>query len=102
MSTFREIHTEYGKKRQNAIKTIEEECCKELEEKLKELGFDGLVRRKSDGKIGKLRIYTDFFSFCDLKFYPITKKGTESINSSGLVWNPETEFEPLKGDNDET
>ena len=98
MTTLREIHLEYSKKRQNAIKTIEEECRKELEEKIKELGFDGIVRRKSDGKIGKLRIYTDYNNFCDLRFYPITKKGAESINASGLVWNPETEFEPFKGE----
>ncbi len=99
MATLREIRSKYNEKKYNVTKTIEEECRKELEEKIKELGFDGIVRRKSDGKIGKLRISVHSDSYCDfLRFYPITKKGTESINASGLVWNPEEEFEPFKGD----
>lgn len=51
----------------------------------------GLVRRKSDGKLGWLCLGLYF-----IDFYPKTKSGAKSKISSGYPWNIEKEFEPVK------
>ena len=49
------------------------------------------VIRKNDGKEGVLKVYPDSYhkytTPCEIKFYPITKKGKVSLNSSGYVWS---------------
>lgn len=50
----------------------------------------GLVRRKSDGKLGWLCLGQYF-----IEFYPKTMSGEKSKIANGTTWNIEKEFEPV-------
>lgn len=88
--TFKEAKEEYNKTVKDA-RTLLEERAKDY---LKELGLDGLVVRKKDGKIGV--IHFGISTLWDFDFYPITKAGKESKNASGFIWKLEEEFVPLR------
>lgn len=88
--TFKEAQEEYNKTVKDAQTLLNERANAYL----KELGFDGLVVRKKDGKIGV--IHFGIFNPGGFDFYPITKSGKESKNASGYIWKLEEEFEPLR------
>lgn len=87
--TFKEAKEEYNKTVKDAQTLLNERA----RDYLKELGLDGLVVRKKDGKIGVIHfgVYLE-----DFDFYPITKAGKESQNASGFIMKLEEEFEPLR------
>lgn len=88
--TFQEIIREYGEQ----VKEIRRQQTSAVKAKLIELGLNGFVRRKSDGKVGKL-----FYSAMDgFSFYPLTKSGELSMRQSGYVFASEIEakFEPYE------
>lgn len=49
--------------------------------------LDGIVERVRDGRKGKLCVMLDVTETLgyDLKFYPITKKGTVSLKADGYI-----------------
>lgn len=87
--TFKEAKEEYNKTVKDAQTLLNERA----RDYLKELGFDGLVVRKKDGKIGVIHFGVHLWDF---DFYPITKSGKESKNASGFIWKLEEEFEPVR------
>lgn len=89
--TINEIKIKYINDKRN----ITVSCQTALRERLKETNLDGIVRRKKDGKLGYLDIYG-----VDVAFYPITKKGIRSQNSSGWSIDIENDYEPFKEEND--
>lgn len=93
--TFDEALEKYYEKRDK----ISEEFKADVKEWLKELGLDGKVRRKSDGKIGWLDV--DYYK--SLNFYPIRKDGTMAIRCSGWVSpsEPERDFERYEDDSND-
>ena len=72
------------------VTEVKKEGEQAVKEKLKELKLDGLVKRKSDGKIGKLEV----LEYYELRFYPLKKNLLPSEKASGYVWEVEEEFEP--------
>jgi len=66
-----------------------------VKNRLKEIHLDGLVRRKRDGKVGKLWVYRDVCRI-EIKFHPLKKDGTVSVNASGYSFDIERDFEPYK------
>ena len=69
---------------------LAENYKKKANARLKEVGLGGLVRRKSDGRIGWLRV-SEFY----IDFYPRTKKGEMSLVCNGYTGDPEANFEPV-------
>ena len=88
--TFKEAKEEYNK----TIKDARELLNERVNDYLKELGLDGLVVRKKDGKVGVIRFGVS--TLWDFDFFPITKAGKESKKASGFIWILEEEFEPLR------
>lgn len=84
--TIAEIRKKYGEDE----KALRESYTEAINERLKEIHLDGLVRRKSDGRLGWLEV--DFYGA--LCFYPQTKTGERSIIQNGSVGNVEENFEP--------
>lgn len=92
--TIREIRKPFYDK----ISAVEIEYREALKEFIivNRLGND--VIRTRDGKIGRLRVVTDMYSslrWC-LKFYPLKKDGSESMNPSGYIYDGEDLLEQFK------
>lgn len=85
--TLDEIRVQYN----DEMRAVKGKYRQSVNDWLKENNYDGLVRRKRDGKIGWVAL--DYEN--SLNFYSRTKKGVRSINSSGYVFNIEREFEPI-------
>ena len=86
MSTIREMQMDIS----NKLTLIRREGNSAIETKLTELGLGGLVKRKRDGKIGKLRVW----AYNDIRFFPFRKDGTLSARTDGFVSRVEEEYEP--------
>ena len=65
-----------------------------VEERLKELNLDGLVKRISDGKTG----YLELDDNKRVEFFPLTKSGKRGKLRSGWIRDAETEFKPVPED----
>ena len=85
--TIKELKTQYN----DEMRAVKEKYRQSVNAWLKENNYDGLVRRKRDGKIGWIAL--DYEN--SLNFYARTKKGVRSINSSGYVFDVEEDFEPM-------
>lgn len=71
----------------------------DLKEALKESELDGLVRRKSDGRLGWLGIRLASSYVPELVFYPRTKTGGMSLKADGYVFDSDDirdAYEPVK------
>ena len=86
------IQKEYGEERSK----LSTKYQVKIEQELMKLGLFGLVKRKKDGKIGRLRVIKEFGGILRINFYPLTKSGEESKNASGYIWQVETEYEPVE------
>ena len=86
--TINEINGHYTMERRN----LSDAHRKSLEDRLKEIHYNGLVRRKKDGKFGWLRVVYEDFCYT-VKFYPRTKSGDESRVPSGYSWDIENDYE---------
>lgn len=88
--TIREIVSKHSLQ----IKEIRKQLDAEVNARLRELRLDGLVRRKKDGKVGKL-FYSPFNGF---EFHPLLKSGEISYRQSGMVFASEVEdnYEPAE------
>lgn len=76
-------------------KALTAKYYKAVKERLIECHLDGLVRRKKDGKIGWLWVEIDVGRIT-VKFHPMKKDGTPSINASGWSFDVEHDFEPYE------
>ena len=97
--TLKEIHDKYNGERnelRNQIYALQNKEKQVLENKLKELGLDGRVVRKSDGRIGELRV--DITNCRTILFHPLTKKGEVSKmpNYDYSLKTIEESYEPYK------
>lgn len=83
-------------------KTLREttaQTVNDLKEELKESRLDGLVRRKSDGRLGWLQVRTYAPYMPELAFYPRTKAGEMSLKADGYIVKSvdvREEFEPAE------
>lgn len=68
---------------------------------LKNYDLDGLVRRKRDGRVGRLGINDYNLGRYYYSFYPITKSGEPSKLANGYVGDIGLEFEPYHDNNGE-
>ena len=87
--TLDEIRVQY----KDEMRVVNETYKYSVQKWLVEHKLDGRVRRKKDGKMGWL----DLDHYMSLNFYPQTKRGGRSLNSSGYVSLRfvEEEFEPI-------
>ena len=90
--TLYEIEKKYMEERRDLVARYEAD----IKSRLTELNFDGLVRRKKDGKIGWLWVEREAGYRVKINFHPRKKDGTPSVNSSGWAFDVEREFEPYK------
>ena len=87
----------------NEIYAVREKYKENMEEHLRETNLDKIVKRKYDGRIGKLQMVEISYGLMKyaLEFYPITKKGTVSMKSDGCIDHSlelTEQFEPYKED----
>lgn len=76
--TLDEIREKYDK----AIRSANRIYIADIRQYLKDVGLDGEVIRKDDGKEGWLDVDINKH----IAFYPKKKDGGRSLNASGFVW----------------
>ena len=77
--TIEEVRKSYEK----GIQSCETNFVNNMWAVLRRDGMDGYVMRVKDGKRGIFRIHSHTRA---VLFYPYTKAGRISLNSSGIVW----------------
>lgn len=85
---------------QKQISIEREQRRDEIRTRLAEIGLSGLVKRKSNGHIGKLEVNSKnsyYTGVSTIQFFPLTKKGEISLRSEYFYYKDvEEEFEPYK------
>ena len=74
------------------IRTVKDNFKTRTEEYLRENHLDQIVERVKDGRKGKLKVVQDISCTLDyeIRFYPITKRGTLSLKADGYIaWGEE-------------
>ena len=90
MSTLKDIYEAHRQHMNEAVDWY----IKEIENHIKELGFDKRVIRIKDGREGELRVVrSNNYTRANINFYPITSAGTVSKYADGFIL---VEFDKLE------